>query len=186
MFLLSYGAGTLGMNRNTLLVIVMVASVLEIPVVLLAARWSDRVERSRVILWGGAATLVAVALFLPLVDTRSPILVGLAVLAVRFGLASMYGPVAALLAESFPSTVGYSGASLAYQLGSIAGGGFSPIVATVLVASPAGSRAVSGYLVVIIALSMLGAAGIGRLTRTGHRPAQAPESDAPGLQTLNQ
>lgn len=185
-FLLSYGAGTLGMNRNTLLVIVMVASVLEIPAVLLAARWSDRVERSRVILWGGAATLVAAALFFPLVDTRSPMLVGLAVLAVRLGLASMYGPVAALLAESFPTTVGYSGASLAYQLGSIAGGGFSPIVATVLVASPAGSTAVTSYLMALLTLSMLGAAGIGWLTRTGHRPAHAPERDAPGLQGLNQ
>jgi metabolite-proton symporter len=166
-FLLSYGAGTLGMNRNVLLVIVMVASMLEIPAALLAARWSDRVERSRVILWGGAATLVAAALFFPLVDTRSPILVGLAVLAVRFGLASMYGPVAALLAESFPTTVGYSGASLTYQLGSIAGGGLSPIMATILVASSAGSAAVSGYLVALIALSMLGAAGIRRLNRAG-------------------
>lgn len=80
----------------------------------------------------------------------------------------------------------YSGVSLAYQLGSIGGGGFSPIVATVLVASPAGSTAVTSYLVAVIALSMLGAAGIGRLTRTGHRPAQAPESDVPGLQALNQ
>jgi MFS family permease len=43
-FLLSYGAGTLGINRNVLLLIVMVASMLEIPAVLLAARWSDRVE----------------------------------------------------------------------------------------------------------------------------------------------
>jgi hypothetical protein len=86
----------------------------------------------------------------------------------------MYGPVAALLAESFPTTVGYSGVSLAYQLGSIAGGGLSPIMATILVASSAGSAAVSGYLVTLIALSMLGAAGIRRLNRVGRRVA-SPE-----------
>jgi len=44
----------------------------------------------------------------------------------------MYGPQAALFAELFPVKLRYSGASLGYQLGSVVGGGFAPIIATAL------------------------------------------------------
>jgi uncharacterized membrane protein YjdF len=46
----------------------------------------------------------------------------------------MYGPQAALIAESFSARVRYSGASLGYQLSSLIAGGPSPLVATWLLA----------------------------------------------------
>ena len=41
----------------------------------------------------------------------------------------MYGPQAALIAESFPGQLRYSGASLGYQLASIIAGGPAPLIA---------------------------------------------------------
>ena len=43
-----------------------------------------------------------------------------------------YGPQAAFIAESFPGTLRYSGASLGYQLASITAGGPAPLVAVYL------------------------------------------------------
>jgi hypothetical protein len=52
----------------------------------------------------------------------------------------MYGPQAALIAESFTPRLRYSGASLGYQLASIIAGGPAPLIATALFA-----RYHSGY-----------------------------------------
>jgi hypothetical protein len=44
----------------------------------------------------------------------------------------MYGPQAALIAESFTGRLRYSGASLGYQLSSLIAGGPAPLIATSL------------------------------------------------------
>ena len=46
----------------------------------------------------------------------------------------MYGPQAALIAESFTPRLRYSGASLGYQLASVFAGGPAPLIATALFA----------------------------------------------------
>jgi hypothetical protein len=45
----------------------------------------------------------------------------------------MYGPQAALIAESFPGRLRYSGASLGYQLSSLLAGGPARLIASSLV-----------------------------------------------------
>jgi hypothetical protein len=42
----------------------------------------------------------------------------------------MYGPQAALIAESFTGRLRYSGSSLGYQLASVIAGGPAPLIAT--------------------------------------------------------
>ena len=62
---------------------------------------------------------------------------------------TMYGPQAALIAESFTGRLRYSGASIGYQLASIIAGGPAPLVATALLAtyhSWVRSRSISGVL----------------------------------------
>jgi hypothetical protein len=46
----------------------------------------------------------------------------------------MYGPQAALIAESFGTNLRYSGAGIGYQLASVIAGGPAPLVATYLLA----------------------------------------------------
>jgi MFS family permease len=75
--------------------------------------------------------LWAFAVF-PLIDTGS---FWLAVLAISGGLiflAMMYGPQAAFFTELFSTEVRYSGATLGYQFGAIAGGAFAPSIAAFL------------------------------------------------------
>jgi MFS family permease len=73
---------------------------------------------------------------------------------------TMYGPEAALIAESFSPRLRYSGSSLGYQLASIIAGGPSPFIATALLAAFGSSFPIALYIlgcaiVGIIATSLL-------------------------------
>ena len=81
---------------------------------------------------GAILTAIWAFAIFPLVDTGNFWLI---VLAVTFGLsflAMMYGPQAAFFTELFSTEVRYSGATLGYQLGAIAGGAFAPTIAAKL------------------------------------------------------
>jgi hypothetical protein len=60
---------------------------------------------------------------------------------------TMYGPEAALIAESFSPRLRYSGCSLGYQLASIIAGGPAPFIATALFAAYGSSLPIALYIV---------------------------------------
>jgi len=70
-------------------------------------------------------------------------------------LSMMYGPQAAFYSEIFSTKVRYSGASLGYQFGSIFGGALAPIIATYLLALFGGSFAISVYMAVMCAITLV-------------------------------
>jgi MHS family shikimate/dehydroshikimate transporter-like MFS transporter len=75
------------------------------------------------------------------------------VLAVAVGHSPMYGPQAAYFSELFGARVRYSGASLSYQLASVAAGGLAPFIATALLARW-GTPAVAGYMMLLASITV--------------------------------
>ena len=71
---------------------------------------------------------------------------------------NMYGPQAALIAESFAPRLRYSGAGLGYQLASIIAGGPAPFIATALVAAYQSGYAIACYILGCGVISMVAAA----------------------------
>ena len=67
----------------------------------------------------------------------------------------MYGPQAALIAESFTGRLRYSGASLGYQLASVIAGGPAPLIATWLFAQYGSAYAVAFYILVCAILTLV-------------------------------
>lgn len=148
-YLLRYGTAALGLSKPTMLLLVTVTQAFQIVSIPLASILSDRIGRKVTYLWAAAASAVwAVPAFL-LIDTGSVWLIALALAVVHLVLGAMYGPLAALFSEMFGTRVRYSGASLGYQIGTVLGGGFAPIIATSLYAASGTSAAVSAYLVVV-------------------------------------
>lgn len=92
--------------------------------------------------------------------------VTLAIAAALIFVALMYGPQAALFAELFPRHVRYSGASLDYQVGTLAGGGFAPIIATALFAHYGSALSISLYLAMTCAISLVCVMLLGRSKAT--------------------
>lgn len=153
-FLISYGTTTLGLPPTPFLVGILIGSLVMIATIVWACTVSDRLGRRPVII-GGALLLAALAFpFFWLVDSGSTPLIWLGMTVVLAAGGAVYGPLAPMLAELFSTRLRYSGASLGYQLGQTIGGGFSPLIATALLAWSGGqSWIVSLYLVVAVLIA---------------------------------
>ncbi len=131
-FLLAYGVTSADMSRDDMLSAVLIGSAIMVPVQFMFSSYSDRNGRKGIFMTGAILTTIWAFAIFPLVDTGNFWLI---VLAVTFGLsflAMMYGPQAAFFTELFSTEVRYSGATLGYQLGAIAGGAFAPTIAAKL------------------------------------------------------
>ena len=131
-FLLAYGVTSADMSRDDMLSAVLIGSAIMVPVQFMFSSYSDRNGRKGIFMTGAILTAIWAFAIFPLVDTGNFWLI---VLAVTFGLsflAMMYGPQAAFFTELFSTEVRYSGATLGYQLGAIAGGAFAPTIAAKL------------------------------------------------------
>ena len=67
----------------------------------------------------------------------------------------MYGPQAALIAESFTSRLRYSGASLGYQLSSVIAGGPAPLIATSLFSRYHSGQVIAVFIAACAILSLI-------------------------------
>ena len=128
-----------GVDRSGVLNWKAAGAVVTLVVTFWAARMSDRVGRNRMLLAGGAAGVV---LAYPLIMVlNNGTLWGFAVaIVVGNGVVQglLYGPIGAYVAEQFPTSVRYTGASLSYQGASTLGAGFTPMIATGLVLAASG------------------------------------------------
>lgn len=143
-FVFSYGTSVLGMSRDFLLTALLVASTLSCVTNPLFGYVSDRFGRKRTYLTGVVLTALFGFAYFALLDSRAPLLVFLAIAVSLVPHDMMYGPQAALIAETFHGRLRYSGASLGYQLASVFAGGPAPLIATALL-----TRYHSGYSIAL-------------------------------------
>jgi len=153
-YMLSYGTTALGIARPTMLWLIVFGAVAHLVTVYVGAVLSDRFGQKPVFTAGAALVIVWAFPFFGLINTASPGLILLAFAVMLLAQSLMAGPQAAMIAELFPSTVRYSGTSIAYQIGSILGGGFAPLIATSLFATYGSTVPISLYLLVLGALSL--------------------------------
>jgi MFS family permease len=154
-FVYVYATQQLAIDRNVVLIGVLVASACQFVSIPFLGALSDRLGRRPVYLFGATATALLAYPFFWLLDTGSTPLIWLAlVVTVAVAHASMYAPQAAFLAELFGTRVRYSGASLGSQLASVLAGGLSPFIATALLREY-GSGAVALYLIGMAAVTIV-------------------------------
>jgi hypothetical protein len=107
----------------------------------------------------GAATVgVFGFVYFEMLNTRSLPVIFLAIVLSLIPHDMMYGPQAALIAESFTGRLRYSGASLGYQLASVIAGGPAPLIATWLFIKYNSAYAVAAYILVCAVLSLIATA----------------------------
>jgi MFS family permease len=153
-FVFSYATGTLGIPRDFLLVAVLTASIVSFVSIPLFGHISDRIGRKRMYLIGAATTGVFGFIYFGLFETGSLALIFLAVVLSLIPHDMMYGPQAALIAESFTGRLRYSGASLGYQLASVIAGGPAPLIAAWLFGVFRSPYAIAGYILICALLSI--------------------------------
>lgn len=153
-YMLSYGTRVLGIPQPTMLWLIVGGAVIHLVTVLMGALLADRYAQKPVFAAGAAVVVLSAFPFFWLVNTGRGELILLAFGLVLLGQSLMAGPQAALIAELFPTNVRYSGTSVAYQIGAIAGGGFAPLIATSLYAQYGSSTPISVYVMALGALSL--------------------------------
>jgi MHS family shikimate/dehydroshikimate transporter-like MFS transporter len=135
-FVLSYAEETLKLGKSTMLTGLAIAAAVGLFTVPLWGWMSDRVGRKPVYLTGAAFSVLFPFAFFALVDTKETVFIYAAmILGINIGHDMMYGPQAAYFSELFGTKVRYSGASIGYQLASVFGGGFAPLIAASLLAA---------------------------------------------------
>jgi metabolite-proton symporter len=157
-FVFSYGTGTLQVSRDFLLIAVLAASIVSFVSIPLFGHLSDRVGRKNMYMVGAATVGVFGFIYFGMLNTGSLALIFLAIVLSLIPHDMMYGPQAALIAESFTGRLRYSGASLGYQLASVIAGGPAPLIAAWLYGTYNSAYAIAVYILACAALSLVATA----------------------------
>jgi len=154
-YFITYATRQLGLMLPVTLTLVMIAAAVCAPSLVLAAHWSDRVGRKRLMRWGLGALVLWSLVFFPLLDTKSLPLIAVAVIGMLFVQGFYLGPQPAVMSELFPTALRYSGSSLAVTLASVCGGAVAPLVATYLFDLTKTSSLITVYMVAVSIVSWL-------------------------------
>jgi len=157
-FIFSYGTATLHVSRDFLLTAVLAASVLSFFSIPFFGHLSDRIGRKNVYMIGTVVTGVFGFVYFGLLDTGIAAVIFLAIVLSLIPHDMMYGPQAALIAESFTGRLRYSGCSLGYQLASVIAGGPAPLIATWLFGHFQTPYAIAGYIAACAVVSLIATA----------------------------
>ncbi|MEV5894235.1 MFS transporter [Nonomuraea fuscirosea] len=156
-FILTYATKTLGFEAADVYTYVIVAGLVSLVTVPFWGYISDLVGRRRLYIVGAALMVVWSFIYWPLLDTRVPSLVFLAIVLAAPIHDIQYGPQATFIAESFTGRLRYSGASLGYQLASLTAGGPAPLIAVWLYATYQSSFAIAVYMAICSVISIVAA-----------------------------
>ena len=154
-FALGYGTTALGYSRETFLMVQLGAIVFLAAGIVAAGWWSDMSNPRRVLIAGCFATLAVGATMGTMMGAGSLVLIWAWLSLALFAMGFVYGPLGAFLPSLFPPRVRYTGASIAFNVGGIIGGGLAPMAAQLL-ADRGGLAPVGFYLVAAAVLSLAG------------------------------
>ncbi|MEV4729487.1 MFS transporter [Saccharopolyspora sp. NPDC049426] len=154
-WIVSYTTKTLDYERTTILSANALLAAVDIPLMLAFGLLSDRLGRRGMSLGGMLALALFAVPWIMMVDSGSIGLFLLAGLVVQACRTAVYGPQSAFFSELFSTRLRYSGASLAYQIAAILGGGIAPMICTALFAATGSSLSIAGYVVVLCLISFV-------------------------------
>jgi MFS family permease len=167
-FVINYSTTKLGLSRQVILDAVVYAALVEFITLPLAGWLSDIFGRKTLYMIGALASIILAFPFFWLFETKDPIIVTVTLMiTMTLTHAVLFGPKAAYMPELFGTRVRYSGAALGANIASAISGGFSPLIATALLAWAGASWAVSAF---IIGLSVITAVSLLFAPETAHTP----------------
>ncbi|MEV7646969.1 MFS transporter [Arthrobacter sp. NPDC089319] len=147
---------SLGVPRSDVMLAFAGAGVISIGTTLLMGRISDRVGRKPLMIAGNILFIAVTPAVFALLSTGNMASIFLAFTLGIVTQTVLYGPMAAFIAERFGTSSRYTGASVGYQIATLLGAGFTPLVlANLYGGSGASLTPVIVYLSIIAAVSLV-------------------------------
>ncbi|MGU3559346.1 MFS transporter [Methylobacterium radiotolerans] len=153
-FALGYGTTTLGYSRASFLTVELGAILFMAAAIVVASWLSDRLDPARVLIVGCAGTIASGILLAPMLGSGSLVTIFVFLAFALWVMGFVNGPLGAWLPSLFPPQVRYTGTSVAFNVGGIIGGAFSPMIAQAL-AERSGLTAVGFYLALTGGISLI-------------------------------
>ncbi|SFS72204.1 MFS transporter [Saccharopolyspora flava] len=158
-FMLSYATAAapqgLALPRQPIVLGSVVGLLCHSVTIVVACALSDRLGRKPVMISGAVAALLYALVMFRIADIGTPLAVGVAVI-IGFTIGGfLFGPLLAFFSELFGVEQRQSGVGLAFQLGSVLGGGLAPMIANRLIAVTGSSDAVGAYIAAGLLVSLL-------------------------------
>ncbi|QXV65275.1 MHS family MFS transporter [Mucilaginibacter sp. 21P] len=166
-FTLSWGTSKLNFSKNNFLVMQMISMLAFGAGIPLSAVVADRFGRNRMLILASACIMVFGLVFAPFFSSHDRVVTTLFLSTGMFLMGLTYGPIGTALAEIFPASVRYTGASLAFTLAGILGASLTPYLATKL-ANSYGLQYVGYYLTAAATLTLLALIMARKIMATQH------------------
>lgn len=174
-FLLSWTTGTLGIERQTMLNVLLGMAILQFIWQPIAAWIAEKIGAVKVMVWGLVLAVVMVVPFFQAISSANPGAIAITLYITCLGGTAYYALLANSLASAFPANIRYTGVSLAYQLCSSLIGGATPLVAQWILNSSNGSPwGVAAFYTAMLLATILGVLGLSRAANRRHAAQNDP------------
>jgi metabolite-proton symporter len=155
-FVINYSTTMLGLPRQLVLNAVVYAALVEFVTLPLAGWLSDVFGRKALYMTGALASIAIAFPFFWLFETKDTTIITITlIVTMTLTHALLFGPKAAYMPELFGTRVRYSGAALGANIASAISGGFSPLIATALLAWAGASWPVSVFIIALSVITVL-------------------------------
>jgi MFS family permease len=177
-FMLSYTTTELGVDRQTMLMVLLATVFVQFAWQPVAARLAERFGTTRFMV---VVLLVAIAIAFPaflLISSGETWAILLVLCAVMLPTSGYYAVLAGFLAQAFPVEIRYTGISASYQLCATLIGGTTPLLAQLSLNLAGGSWVgIAAFYVVLISVTLVGVVGVGRLSGFSARSERAAREE---------
>lgn len=152
---LGYAESGLGMTSGEMLEVLLPATLVILVFIPLAGKVADRVGNRAVFLAGAGALVVLPFAWLALLETRSYWLMLLGFVLLFLGYSANYAVVPAFYSQIFPPELRFTGISVGFTVGLIAGNAVAPAISTYLLEATGGWVGIAVYMGAMALLSFV-------------------------------
>lgn len=155
-FAVTFATTFAGVSRQSMLTLQLITPVVNLALIPLYGRLSDRVGRRKVYIPATAGMLITAFGFFPAIQTGNVSLIASIYVfhnSLLFG--AVVATVGALYAELFPTKVRFTGTAVAYQGAAMIGGAFGPLLTSVIGADGRGVFSMGLLLAATIVISLV-------------------------------